>query len=165
MNEKSHIPHPFELFGVECHKGWFELLKPIFSYVQEYNKDKNEEEQIKFLQIKEKWGSLDIYTNFSTFKLTKLIEEAEEKADHTCEECGSTENIGVRLNGWVTTMCFECVKKEATESGYPQLWERNSDNKRFWIFPNDKVEEIEDITEENDNLQDNPYLLFEDNIV
>ena len=27
MNEKSHIPHPFELFGVECHKGWFDLLK------------------------------------------------------------------------------------------------------------------------------------------
>ena len=43
--------------------------------------------------------------------------------------------------------------------------ERNSDNKRFWIFPNNKVEEIEDITEENDDLQDNPYLLFEDNIV
>lgn len=56
MNEKSHIPHPFEIFGVECHKGWFELLKPIFSYVQEYNRDKEEEEQIKFLQIKEKWG-------------------------------------------------------------------------------------------------------------
>ena len=101
MNEKSHIPHPFEIFGVECHKGWFDILKPIFSYVQEYNKDKKEEEQIKFLQIKEKWGSLDIYTNFSTFKLTKLIEEAQEKADHTCEECGSTENIGVRLNGCV----------------------------------------------------------------
>ena len=71
----------------------------------------------------------------------------------------------IRILYTVTTMCFECTKKEATESGYPQLWERNSDYKRFWIFPNNKVEEIKDITEENDDLQDNPYLLFEDNIV
>ena len=150
MNEKSHIPHPFELFGVECHKGWFDLLKPIFEYVQEYNKDKPEEEQNRFLQIKEKWGSLDIYTNFSTFKLTKLIEEAEEKADHTCEECGSTENIGVRLNGWVTTMCLDCAKKEAKEKDCPQLWERNDNNKRYWIMENGKVEEIENMGDKED---------------
>lgn len=150
MNEKSHIPHPFEVFGVECHKGWFDLLKPIFEYVQEYNKDKPEEEQIRFLQIKEKWGSLDIYTNFSTFKLTKLIEEAEEKADHTCEECGSTENIGVRLNGWVTTMCLDCAKKEAKEKDCPQLWERNSNNKKYWIMEDGKVEEIENIDDKED---------------
>lgn len=48
MNEKRHIPHPFELFGVECHKGWFNLLKPIFEYVQDYNKDKTEEEHFLY---------------------------------------------------------------------------------------------------------------------
>ena len=125
-------------------------MKPIFEYVQDYNKDKTEEEQIRFLQIKEKWGSLDIYTNFSTFKLTKLIEEAEEKADHTCEECGSTENIGVRLNGWVTTMCLDCAKKEAKEKNCPQLWERNSNNKKYWIMEDGKVEEIENIDDKED---------------
>lgn len=53
MNEKSHIPHPFEIFGVECHKGWFELLKPIFSYVQEYNRDKEKEKQRKSINMEE----------------------------------------------------------------------------------------------------------------
>lgn len=153
MNEKQHIPHPFELFGVECHKGWFDLLKPVFKYVETYNKDKKEEEQIKFLQVKEKWGSLDIYTNFSTPELEKLIDQAEEKSEHTCEECGSTTNMGTRLNGWITTMCLDCVKEEATKRDTPQLWEEHSTEKRFWIFPYNRVEEIEEISEENDDLE------------
>ena len=150
MNEKSHIPHPFELFGVECHKGWFDLLKPIFEYVQDYNKDKTEEEQIRFLQIKEKCGSLNVYTNFVTPKLSKLIEEAEIKSDEVCEECGSTNDVGKRLNGWITTMCLDCVKKEANEKNYPQLWERNSNDKRYWIMEDGKVDEIENIGDKED---------------
>ena len=150
MNEKSHIPHPFELFGVECHKGWFNLLKPIFEYVQDYNKDKTEEEQIRFLQIKEKCGSLNVYTNFVTPKLSKLIEEAEIKSDEVCEECGSTNDVGKRLNGWITTMCLDCVKKEANEKNYPQLWERNSNDKRYWIMEDGKVDEIENIGDKED---------------
>ena len=154
MNEKSHIPHPFELFGVECHKGWFDLLKPIFEYVQDYNKDKTEEEQIRFLQIKEKWGSLNVYTNFVTPKLSKLIEEAEIKSDEVCEECGSTNDVGKRLNGWITTMCLDCAKKEATESNSAQLWEENSTDKRFWIFPDEKVDEIEAIEGKKEKYDD-----------
>lgn len=154
MNKKKHIPHPFELFGVECHKGWFDLLKPVFEYVNEYNKDKEEEKQIKFLQIKEKWSSLDIYTNFTTKELDYLIHKAKEKAEHTCEECGSTDNIGTKLNGWMTKMCIECVKKEAVKENHPQLWEKQTDNKRYWVFPNGNVEEIEQI-EENDNDMEN----------
>ena len=150
MNEKSHIPHPFELFGVECHKGWFNLLKPIFEYVQDYNKDKTEEEQIRFLQIKEKCGSLNVYTNFVTPKLSKLIEEEEIKSDEVCEECGSTNDVGKRLNGWITTMCLDCVKKEANEKNYPQLWERNSNDKRYWIMEDGKVDEIENIGDKED---------------
>lgn len=152
MNEKQHIPHPFELFGVECHKGWFDLLKPVFEYVNQYNKDKEKEKQIEFLQIKEKLSSLDIYTNFTTTELDYLIQQAEEKAEHTCEECGSTNDIGTRLNGWMTKMCLDCVKKEAVNQNYPQLWERHSDNKRFWIFPNGSVEGIEQIEDEENEI-------------
>jgi hypothetical protein len=157
MNEKQYTPHPFELFGVECHKGWFDLLKPVFEYAEKYNNGKEEEKQIKFLQIKEKMGLLDIYTNFSTPELTKIIEKAKEKADNTCEECGSTTEIGTRLNGWITRMCLNCVKKEAAEKDCPQLWERKTDNKRFWVFPNQNVEEIDDFSD-CEEIEDNPYL-------
>lgn len=142
--ETKHIPHSFELFGVECGKGWHKLIQPIVDYINEYNKNKAKEEQIQILQIKEKWGSLDIYTNFSTFKLTKLIEEAEEKAGHTCEDCGSEEEVGMRLTGWYTTMCLDCLKKEVKKLGYPQVWRRNSDGKVFLVNTDGTLEEIID---------------------
>ena len=36
------------------------------------------------------------------------------------------------------------------EKNYPQLWERNSDNKRCWIMEDGKVEEIENIGDKED---------------
>lgn len=117
---------PFELFNVECGKGWFELLKPIFNYIEEYNKDESNTEKIEVLQVKEKFGGLRFYTNFETDELSKLIEEAEFKADNTCELCGSTEKVGKKL-GWITTCCEECAKKIA-KNGYYEIirWRPNN---------------------------------------
>ena len=65
-------------------------------------------------------------TDFETDELSKLIEEAEFKADNTCELCGSTENIGKKL-GWITTCCEECAKKIA-KNGYYEIirWRPNN---------------------------------------
>ena len=153
MNKEEHITKQYNLSDVDCHKGWFDLLKPLFEYVEKYNKDKEEDKQIKFIQIKEKWSLLDVYTNFTTEELDYLIEEAKEKAKHTCEECGSVNDVGTKLNGWVCKMCLDCVKKEAANQNYPQLWERYSDNKRFWIFPSGSVEKIEQIEENEENME------------
>ena len=142
-NKNNYIPHPFELFGIECHKGWYDLLTPVFEYVENYNKDKKDEEQIKFLQIKEKWGGLNIYTNFGNDELFKLIDKAEEESYNVCEECGSRNDVGMRESGWMTTMCLECIKKEVKERDYPQTWKRNLDNKLYFIQPDGTMEEIE----------------------
>ena len=142
MNNENYIPHPYELFGVECGKGWYKLLDPIFEYIENYNKDKDENEQITIHQIKEKWGLLVVYPNFATDELFKLIDEAEDKSQYICEFCGSEENVGCRETGWISTMCLDCLKKEVNERGYPQTWIRNSDNKKFIIKPNDIIEEF-----------------------
>ena len=140
--ETKHVPHPFELFGVECGKGWYKLIQPVVDYINEYNKNKTKEEQIQILQIKEKWGYLNIYTNFGNEELDKLIDEAEDKSLTVCEDCGSEENVGMRLTGWYTTMCLDCLKKEVKERNYPQRWQRNSDNKLFWVNTDGTLEEI-----------------------
>lgn len=142
-NKHNYVPHPFELFGIECHKGWYDLLTPVFEYVENYNKDKKDEEQIKFLQIKEKWGGLNIYTNFGNDELFKLIDKAEEESYNVCEECGSRNDVGMRESGWMTTMCLECIKKEVKERDYPQTWKRNLDNKLYFIQSDGTMEEIE----------------------
>ena len=142
--ETKHIPHPFELFGVECGKGWHKLIQPIIDYITEYNKNKAKEEQIQILQIKEKWGYLNIYTNFGNDELYKLIDEAENKSLTVCEDCGSEEEVGMRLTGWYTTMCLDCLKKEVKKLGYPQVWRRNSDGKAFLVSTDGTLEEIID---------------------
>lgn len=138
----QYIPHPYELFGVECGKGWYKLLQPIFDYVENYNKDKDENHQIKFTQIKEKWGTLRVYVNFGTDELFKLIDEAEDKSENTCEICGTQKNVGMKINGWYTTMCLDCIIKEAKQKQTQQRWTRNEDNKLFIINPNETIETI-----------------------
>ena len=56
IEEYEEVPlMSYELFGVECGQGWRELYNPIFKYIEEYNKDKPDEEKIHPLQVKEKW--------------------------------------------------------------------------------------------------------------
>lgn len=137
------IPTPFELFGIECGKGWHDLLLPIFSYIDEYNQDKDEDNKLIPFQIKEKFGGLRVYMNFYTDELNKLIKEAEDEAYKTCELCGSKENVGMTCEGWLTTECHECMKKWCVEHERPHRWKSNSNNKIYWIYPNKEDELFE----------------------
>ena len=87
--ENNKPKTPYELFDVECGNGWGELLKPIFDYIENYNKDKDDKNKIEVCQVKQKFGTLRFYTSFSTDELDELIEKAENESAHTCELCGS----------------------------------------------------------------------------
>ena len=126
---------PYELFGVECGEGWHDLLIPIFEYITEYNKDKDEDHRIEIHQIKEKWGELNVYLNFYTDDVRKLIDEAENEASNTCELCGSKENIGMAYEGWLTTECHDCMKKWCKNHQRPHRWKKKSDGKIYWVNP------------------------------
>lgn len=149
----KQIPSPFALFGIECGKGWYKLIQPISDYINEYNKGKTEDEQIQILQIKEKWGGLRIETNFGTKELYELIATAEEESLKICEECGSDENVGMRLTGWYTTMCLNCMKKEVKERGYVQTWRRNCDDKLFFVNCDGTIEEINENEHDYKDIQ------------
>ena len=125
----------YELFGIECGDGWLDLLKPILDYVDNYNKDKTDDEKMEIHQIKEKWGELNVYLNFYNDEVKKLIKEAETEASKTCELCGSKEDVGIASEGWITTECHECMKKWCVEHDRPHRWKRLSDNKLYWILP------------------------------
>lgn len=122
------MEEPFELFGIECGSGWKELYTPIFEYIEKYNASKKEdEEEMRILQVKEKFGSLRVYVNFYTEELRKLIEEAEEKSYTTCEFCGTTENIGHTV-GWITTCCRDCVQDISNKSKRVYSWNAKNEN-------------------------------------
>lgn len=111
--EKKTLKSPWELFGIEHHKGWASIIAPLFDYIQNYNEGKPENEKIVIKQVKEKFGGLCFYVDNSTPELDKMIEEAETKSYNTCEVCGATKNVGrLIINGWFYTRCQSCAQKE-----------------------------------------------------
>lgn len=92
---------PFEVYGVECSKGWEGLYQPLIDLCKLYD--------IEVCQVKEKFGGLRFYiggrvqvdiqtpegieaytkVNEEAYKkIGKLIAAAEAASFHTCEECG-----------------------------------------------------------------------------
>lgn len=130
---------PYELFGVECQKGWEGLIKPIFDYIEQYNSNKPKEEQIEVIQVKEKFGGLRFYTNFKTDELKELIRNAESESYKTCEKCGSKDNIGYTVNGWIKTYCLNCVKSIAKENNSTIKWKQNN---KIFLVNNDECKEV-----------------------
>lgn len=106
---KQKPQEPYELFGIECGKGWNKLIIPILDYIDLYNS--GHDDKIEILQIKEKFGGLRIYTSFSTPELDQLIDDAEEQSFKTCEYCGSTENVS-QTTGWIKTLCSKCMREK-----------------------------------------------------
>ena len=104
----SDLMHPYELFGIECGKGWKSLYQPILDKVEEINKDNPD--PIQILQVKEKYGRLDIYLSRYENGLLEDIMKASEQSSRICEECGDPA-IPRTVNGWVYQLCDKCYDK------------------------------------------------------
>lgn len=95
----------------ECGDGWFGLLHDLSikltEKVKEYQNKYPEDVEIKFhaIQVKEKYGTLHFYTNYSTDAMHEVIREAEKKSSHTCEVCGQPGLID--SHGWIQVRCDE----------------------------------------------------------
>ena len=91
-------------FGFECDMGWFPILEKLFEDIQKLNPP----EEFEIIQVKEKFGGLRVYANYSSDEIEKLIDEACEKASKTCEVCGK-EAVLCTNKGWLKTVCPECI--------------------------------------------------------
>jgi ribosomal protein L37AE/L43A len=108
MKSNNEPKEPYELFGIECGEGWKGLYQPIIDYIEDYNKDKEDEDKIEIYQIKEKFGTLSFYVSKKTDELRKMIEDAEAESYHVCEICGRHINKQIVEHHWVYGMCREC---------------------------------------------------------
>ena len=119
---------------IECCEGWDKIIEPLVEYVDKYNSTvEKEEDKIKILQIKEKFGGLRFYASNKTEELINLIEDAENKSFKTCEFCGSTDDVGQTCDGWITTCCRKCIEDQAITQQRTRTW---------YSYKNKKKEEI-----------------------
>jgi hypothetical protein len=134
-------------FGAECGDGWFEILDNLCGYITHLQKSrtfflslKDGEFKdfhcpgVKFMQIKEKYGTLRVYWNFAEIEnyeeiksklkspeqldeyinkyydtVENAIEFCEYLSSITCEECGKPGKL--YTGGWYITLCPEHAKE------------------------------------------------------
>ena len=103
-------------WGVECGNGWFKIIDLLCEILQ-WDTDNNHYPQIEATQVKEKFGGLRFYTNGENEQQSGAIEYACYLSQHTCEQCGSMEDV-TQTEGWVVTMCKPCLKAYKKKRGY-----------------------------------------------
>jgi hypothetical protein len=110
----------FRLFSFECSDGWFDLLKDLITQIKflcengegsDYVALSDEKFPLKVHQVKEKYGTLRFYTNWTSGKIREAIEQAEAKSALICEVCGSPGKIHKNKSHWYTTLCDNCIPK------------------------------------------------------
>lgn len=64
-------------------------------------------EKYRITQIKEKYGSLRWYSNFTTEKIEEIIEKYTRISAYTCIKCGLFP-VPTIDDGWMRPLCFSC---------------------------------------------------------
>ncbi len=106
------LEEPIELFGYECGEGWLPYIQEAQDLIDNYNKEHPDEEPVKFVQVKEKWGLLNIYLNRYPDNMHEKIHEIENKSYDICEFCGAEGATTKNTHGWIMTLCDKCREEE-----------------------------------------------------
>ncbi len=83
-------------------KGWAPLINRVFDKLETIKGS------IKIVQVKEKWGGLRIYTDYSNKELDKVIYDIEHESLEVCEVCGQPGKL--RGSNWYYTSCDEHIR-------------------------------------------------------
>jgi len=101
-------------WGVSTGNGWYDIIdeycKAVYPVAEQ---TKDDEYKFKFMQVKEKYGTIRLYTTFTDND--GIVDTAESKAYNdsqiTCEHCGTKEGVWQDNMGWIHTACQECRVK------------------------------------------------------
>ena len=92
-----------EMLYFECNEGWNKLIYSALKEISQLDTTNS----IRILQIKEKFGTLRIYTNHVTDEIDDVINKYEQLSSVTCEVCGKPGKCG-NTGGLIKTLCKEC---------------------------------------------------------
>ena len=92
--------------GISCGDGWYELLYQMAKQMETVLIGLSDD-YLDFapVQIKEKFGTLRVYTDCTTLELNRIIEAAEMESETTCEVCGREGVVVSTEQGWLKCLC------------------------------------------------------------
>jgi len=97
---------------IECNDGWNKLLDTTLGKIQKHIQTLPQEyiDRFSIDTIKEKYGTLRIYTSFYDDEIDAIITEAAKKSAKICDQCGKKGKI--RGSSWYYVACDEHTKPE-----------------------------------------------------
>jgi hypothetical protein len=119
---------PIDQRGIECDDGWYSLIDKVCEEVQ-YLIDRSNDyklprwkqflqfpnprviQQVRFVQIKEKFGLLRIYHTPTNNIIYTIINFAENLSASICEICGTSVDVTQNKEGWIRSLCQSCHQK------------------------------------------------------
>ena len=107
FNVEGKIRETLMPFGFEHRDGWFDLLWELCERLEPAvaAAEKETGRPFQVLQVKQKFGGLRFYANYTNDKISALVEAAEFDSFHTCEVCGKPGKR--RGSAWIQTVCDE----------------------------------------------------------
>ncbi len=118
-------------WGIDVGDGWYNIIDALCSSITYYLKykkkaeagevdadeDADSELSVEFVQVKEKFGALRIYTNFGDDAIDSMISLATRMSQLTCDTCGCPgKTVGIK--GWYHTLCDTCHTDLCKKKGY-----------------------------------------------
>ena len=97
-------------WGISVGVGWFPIIEMLCEALETYLKLHPNVPVLEFTQIKEKFGTLRIYTSGGDEFTDNLIEMAQILSEKICEECGSVIDVS-QTEGYILTLCKICKEK------------------------------------------------------
>jgi hypothetical protein len=90
-------------------KGWYPIIEAMSEKLEALilalpEQHRNE---VKAVQVKEKFGGLRVYMSYQTEEMSAVIREAEKQCYQTCEQCGQPGKI--QKDGWWSVQCRACL--------------------------------------------------------
>jgi hypothetical protein len=132
-------------WGIICNNGWLNLIDRLCQQITDHIKsqhqnveweEKLEKEklekgesvrerpewskekipQVKFHQVKEKFGELRVYHEGGDKEIGSMISFAEYLSRFICEDCGKFDfTVGTTTKGWIYTICKDCISKKPND--------------------------------------------------
>ena len=94
-------------FGFEHEDGWYNIIDKLCADIMEHV-NTAEIPVPQFAQVKEKFGCLRIYMDYSDETVDAMVDLAEDQSKTVCEVCGNSGKLTVK-NRWAIVRCDGCL--------------------------------------------------------
>lgn len=99
--------------GITCCDGWYWIILRLCSAIQAVSDKIPEKNRVKISYIKEDLGNMQIDFHGGDDTTLGMILFAIHLSGHTCELCGSMENVELSSKkSWMKTLCQACRERQ-----------------------------------------------------